>query len=159
MHVHGQRVRPGRRGSIMVIVALLMASVATLSLVLLSSLRSSHKEHQGSRESLSALYACEAGLSAAVRELATTGGDGNVGSEQNPVQAGEQRYWVVATPIGDGRVSLVSYGRVERAEMGVEAVVQPDPDSFFRWAAFGEEALHMDSNARTDSYDSEVNPG
>jgi len=159
MNVQGLRARTERRGSIMVIVSLLIASVAMLSLVLLSSLRSSHKEHQGSRESLSALYACEAGLSAAVRELATTGGDGNVGSEQNPVQAGEQRYWVVATPIGDGRVSLVSYGRVERAEMGVEAVVQPDPDSFFRWAAFGEEALHMDSNARTDSYDSEVNPG
>jgi hypothetical protein len=33
-------------------------------------------------------------------------------------------------------------------------VVQPSSQGFFRWAAFGDEDLHMDSNSRTDSYDS-----
>lgn len=160
MRIHRERGWAGqRRGSILIIVALLMASVAMLSLVLLSTLRSSHKENQGSREGLNALYACETGLSEAVRELSTTGGDGNVGSSSNPVEAGEQSYYVVATPLGNGRTSLVAYGSVDRAEMGVEAVVQPIPESFFRWAAFGEELLHMDSNARTDSYDSSIDPG
>ena len=147
-----------KRGSTMVIVALLVAAVAMLSLTLLSTLRSSQQENQGSRESLSALYACEAGLSAAVRSLAT-GGSGDLGTQYAPVDYGEQSYWVVSTPMGAGRTSLRSVGRDDRARMGVEVVVQPDADSFFRWAAFGEELLHMDSNARTDSYDSSVNPG
>ena len=142
----------------MVIVALLLASVAMLSLTLLSTLRSSQQENQGSQESLSALYACEAGLSAAVRDIAL-GKTGTLGTETNPVVYGGQSYWVVATPIGDGRTSLAAYGREDRAAMGVEAVVQPDPESFFRWAAFGEELLAMDSNARTDSYDGSLNPG
>lgn len=157
MYIRGSR-KSGERGITLVIVALLVAAVAMLSLTLLTTLRSSQQESQGSRESLSALYACEAGLSAAVRDLAT-GGTGDLGSANNPVETGDQSYWVVGTPIGDGRTSLRSVGRDDSAKMGVEVVVQPDPDSFFRWAAFGEESLHMDSNARTDSYDSSVNPG
>jgi len=150
--------RTDSRGSTMVIVALLVAAVAMLSLVLLSTLRSSQQENEGSRENLSALYACEAGLSAAVRDLAT-GGTGDLGLQNAPVAYGEQSYWVVSTPMGDGRTSLRSVGRDDRSRMGVEVVVQPDPDSFFRWAAFGEESLHMDSNARTDSYNSSINQG
>jgi hypothetical protein len=152
------RNRTEERGSTMVIVALLVAAVAMLSLTLLSTLRSSQQENQGSRESLSALYACEAGLSAGVRSLAT-GGSGDLGSQNAPVAFGEQSYWVVSTPMGDGRTSLRSVGRDDGARMGVEVVVQPDPSGFFRWAAFGEELLHMDANSRTDSYDSTVNPG
>src|SRR5262245_14320890 len=153
-----KRSRTDRRGSTLVIVALLMAAVAMLSLTLLTTLRSSQQENQGSREGLSALYACEAGLSAAVRDL-STGGTGDLGTGTAPVAYGDQSYWVVSTPIGDGRTALRSVGRDDSARMGVEVVVQPDPDAFFRWAAFGEEMLHMDSNARTDSYNSSINQG
>lgn len=157
MKVQGEPKR-AERGATIVIVALLLAAVAMLSLTLLTTLRSSQQENQGSRESLSALYMCEAGLSAAVRDLAQ-GGTGDLGTAQNPIDSGDQSYWVQGTPLGDGRTSLRSIGRDDKAEMGVEVVVQPDPDSFFRWAAFGEELLHMDSNARTDSYDSSIDPG
>jgi len=137
----------------MVVVALLLAAVAMLSLSFLTVLRSSHKESQSSRESLAALYACEAGLTAAVDDLAS-GGDGSLGSKAQPVAFGGQRYWVEANPIGSGRIALQAYGRDERAVMGVELVVQPSSQGFFRWAAFGDEDLHMDANSRTDSYDS-----
>ncbi len=137
----------------MVLVALLVTAVAMFSLSLLSVLRSSQQENRSSRESLSALYACEAGLSSAVQELAL-GGDGNLGVENNPVDYGPSSYWVEASDIGNGRTSLVSYGRDDRSEMGAELVVQRSPGEYFRWAAFGEESLHMDSNSRTDSYDS-----
>jgi hypothetical protein len=50
----------------------------------------------------------------------------------------------------------MAYGRDDGSEVGVEVVVQQTPQGFFRWAAFGEEELHMDSNARTDSYDSSL---
>jgi len=152
MHV---RANCERRGSTMVVVALLLAAVAMLSLSFLMVLRSSQKEHQGSRESLSALYAAEAGLTAAMDDIAT-GGTGDLGSKYAPATLGSQRYWVESTDIGDGRIALAAYGRDDRAQMGVELVVQPSSDGFFRWAAFGDEILHMDSNSRTDSYDSDL---
>jgi hypothetical protein len=142
-----------RRGSTLVVVALLMAAMAMLSLSLLTVLRSSHKESQGSRESLSALYACEAGLTRAVDSLAT-GGTGSIASKQEPEALGDQRYWVEATPIGDGRIALQAYGRDDRALLGVEMVVQPSSQGFFRWAAFGDEDMHMEAQTGTDSYDS-----
>ncbi len=145
------------RGSTLVVVALLMAAVAMLSLSFLTVLRSTHKENQGSRESLAALYACEAGLTAAVDELAR-GGDGQLGQKNAPISFGDQSYWVQADDIGDGRIALVSYGRDDRAQMGVELVVQPSAQGFFRWAAFGDEQLHMDSNSRADSYDASLAP-
>jgi hypothetical protein len=147
------RVRGSRRGATLVVVALLMAAVAMLSLSFLTVLRSSQKENQGSLESLSALYACEAGLSAAVDDL-SRGGTGTLGSKGDPVAFGGQSYWVTATPIGSGRTALTSYGRDDRSQMGVELVVQQAAEGFFRWAAFGDELTHMESNSRTDSYDS-----
>jgi hypothetical protein len=143
------------RGSTMVVVSLLLAAVAMLSLSFLMVLRSTQKEHQGSRETLSALYAAEAGLTAAMDDIAT-GGTGDVGSENAPATFGSQRFWVESNDIGGGRIALVSYGRDDRAQMGVELVVQPAANGFFRWAAFGDELLHMESNSRTDSYDSEA---
>lgn len=145
--------RTPERGSTLVVVALLMAAVAMLSLSFLTVLRSSQKENEGSRESLAALYACEAGLTAAVDEL-VAGGDGDLGTQNQPLAFGDQRYWVEATDIGAGRIALLSRGRDDGARMGVELVVQPSAAGFFRWAAFSDEDLHMDSNARTDSYDS-----
>ncbi len=149
------RANATRRGSTIVVVALLMAAVAMLSLSFLMVLRSTQKENQGSRESLSALYACEAGLTAAVDDL-VTGGTGALGTKNQPQAFGSQDYWVEANDIGAGRVSLVAHGRDDSARMSVELIVQPSAQGFFRWAAFGDEAMHMDSNSRADSYDSEL---
>jgi hypothetical protein len=147
--------RADRSGSTMVVVALLLAAVAMLSLSFLTVLRATHKESQGSRESLSALYACEAGLTRAVDDL-MRGGTGALGSEQAPETFGNQRFWVEADALGDGRIALRSYGRDDAARVAVEMVVQPSKQGFFRWAAFGDEAMHLDANSRTDSYDSQA---
>jgi hypothetical protein len=150
-------VRQGRRraGSTLVVVALLIAAVAMLSMSFLMVLQASQKENQGSRQSLAALYACETGLSQAVKQL-TLGQGGNVGSSYQPLSTGEQSYWVQATAIGDGRIALESHGFDNDSQIGVELVVQPAKTGFFRWAAFGDEEMHMDSNSRTDSYDSSL---
>lgn len=148
--LHGERKRAG---STLVVVALLMAAVAMLSLSFLTFLRGAQNESNSSRESLAALYACEAGVALAIDEL-RSGGDGNIQSKQDPMPFGDQSVYVVAEDINSGRTSLMAYGRDDGSEVGVEVVVQQTPQGFFRWAAFGEENLHMDSNARTDSYDS-----
>jgi len=150
-----RRILGRESGSTLVIVALLMAAVATLSLSFLAVLRSSQQESEGSRENLSALYACEAGLTAAVEQL-TRGGTGAIGNKYQPQEYGEQSYYVQATPMSDGRTALVSVGRDDDARMAVEMVVQRRPSGFFRWAAFGDEWVHMDSNSRTDSYESDA---
>jgi len=155
MKVNHTRHHDRSEGSTLVVVVLLMAAVAMLSLSFLTVLRSSQNENNGSRESISALYACEAGVTLAIDEL-RGGGDGTIGSKQSPESIGGQAFWVTALDIGDGRTSLTAYGRDDRSEVGVEVVVQQTPQGFFRWAAFGEENLHMDSNARTDSYDSSL---
>ena len=145
-----------RRGSTMVVVALLLAAVAMLSFSFLMVLRSSQKENQGSRESLSALYAAEAGLTAGVDRLAQ--GDEppfQLGSKAQPVDFGGQEYWVDAQET-DERIRITSYGQADRARMGVEMWLQPSASGFFRWAAFGDEWVHLNSNSRTDSYDSEA---
>lgn len=152
--IHG---RPERRraGSTLVVVALLIAAVAMLSMSFLMVLQSGQKESQGSRQSLAALYACEAGLAQAVKQL-TVGEGGDIGSANAPASTGGQTYWVEATDIGNGRIALESHGFAERSRMAVELVVQPAKTGFFRWAAFGDEILHMDAAARADSYDSSL---
>ncbi|MEQ1892719.1 MAG: hypothetical protein ABL998_09275 [Planctomycetota bacterium] len=145
------QVNERRAGSTLVVVALLMAAVAMLSLSFLTVLRGSQNESNGSRESLAALYASEAGVALAIDEL-REGGDGTIESQS----IGDQAFWVTASDIGSGRTSLMAYGRDDGSEVGIEVVVQQTPQGFFRWAAFGEENLHMDSNARTDSYDSNL---
>ena len=140
-----------RAGSTLVVVALLMAAVAMLSLSFLTVLRGSQSESNGSRESLAALYACEAGVAQAIDEL-RAGGDGTLDQQS----IGDQAFWGTASDIGSGRTSLLAYGRDDGSVVGVEVVVQQTPQGFFRWAAFGEENLHMDSNSRTDSYDSSL---
>ena len=150
-------------GSTLVVVAMLVAAVAMLSLSFLTVLQAAQKENQGSRESIAALYACEAGLTEAMDDVkrgSVVVAQGQTaptwGTAAQPTNLGGQQYWVTATPLSDGRISLVGYGREDRAQMGVEMVVQQTPQGFFRWAAFGDEIVHMDANSRTDSYDSSV---
>src|SRR5262245_6163974 len=119
MAEHTRPERGAERGSTMVVVTLLMAAVAMLSLSFLAVLRSSQKESQGSRETLSALYASEAGLTAAVDDLAR-GGTGQLGSKSHPVGLGGQSYWVESTDLGQGRTQLDSYGNDEHSRLGVE---------------------------------------
>ena len=144
-----------RRGSSLIFVVMVLAAVAMLSLSLVSVMNSSQRELQGSRENLSALYVSEAGLSAALRDLAE-GGFGDLGSQNEPIEYGSSSFYVEVGNLGDERLQLRSVGRDDRSEVGVELVVRRVPDGFFQWAAFGDESLHLDSNSRTDSYDSDA---
>jgi hypothetical protein len=141
------------RGSIMILIAVLTSSMALLSLGLLTMVSASNSEQRGSREDLNAIYVAEAGLTAAVQEL-TSGGDGNVGNEDQPTAYGKGSYWVTATDLGSNRVQLRATGTENRSSSVVELIVAAAPTGFFQWAAFSDEDLTMDANAFIDSYDS-----
>ena len=145
--------RGDRRGSILVMITFLVSSVAFLSLVLGMSVSAASREVRRFREGVSTIYVCEAALSDAVFDLAN-GGDGNVGTQQAPAPYGKEFYWVEAAPVGNGLTSLTATGSSGRYTSRVEIVIRPTVESFFRWAAFGDEGMTMDSNAHVDSYDS-----
>jgi hypothetical protein len=147
------RPRPAQRGSILLLVVMLMLGVAMLSLALVSMTNAFHGEQQSSREELSAQLVCEAGLGEAYLQLQTTG-DGNLGSEAEPIAYGDGSFWVVATDLGDERTALLATGVDDRARTSIEMIVAEEPGAFFQWGAFADDRLRMDSNASVDSYDS-----
>ena len=139
-------------GGAMVFVALLVISTSVLSLVLLSSIKGNQSESRGSRENLNAFYVCEAAVSAAVLDL-TNGGTGNLGSEDQPIALGSSEYWVQATDplnnpkLGPGMTSLLATGGDQHSSLSAEVIVQRVLVSMYEWGAFGDEQMHMDSNA------------
>lgn len=144
-----------RRGTTLIMVAMLVGSMATLSFALVTVVGSANRAMKGSRNDLNAIYVTEAAISDAVFDLAN-GGDGNVGSENNPVDYGGADYWVEAKDMGDGLTSLTAHGEDNGAVSRLELIVRPNAAgaNLYQWAAFGRDSMTMDSNARTDSYDS-----
>lgn len=141
----------------MVMVIMMITVFSALSLSLVTANVSASREQRQFRETLSAKYASEAAISAAVFDLAS-GGTGDLGSEQEPMAMGRESYWVEATDLGDGLISLSATGVSNRSRAGVELIVRSASESEWRWGAFGDEELTMDSNSFVDSYDSRLGP-
>jgi len=148
-----RRANQNRNGSSMVIVVLLVSAFAVLSMSLITANVSAGKEQRQLRESLASMYASEAGIGAAYFDL-ESGGDGILGDEDMPVTFGSDSYWVQVTDLGDDLVSLMATGRSNRTQSRVELIVRQASASFYRWGAFGDDFLEMDSNAFVDSYNS-----
>ena len=148
--LHGRR-----RGSALVMVALMLSIVAVLSVSLVSANVAANREQRQLRNSLSSMYASEAGVGAAIFDL-EHGGDGNLGANGEPATFGSDTYWVQTTDLGDGYFSVQSTGTTNRTQTRVELIVRTAVSGFFRWGAFGDESLTMDSNAQVDSYDSTI---
>lgn len=147
--------RAGERGTTMVLVAMLVASLAMLSFALVSIVGSTSRAVKGSKDDLNAIYVCESGIGQAVFELAN-GGDGNVGSEDVPIKYGNASYWITANDLGSNMTSLTATGRDNKAVSRVEVIVRPTQVQLYKWAAFGDEGMEMASNAFVDSYDSSL---
>ena len=136
-------------------VAFCTVMLAGLSFSLLAVSASGASEQRGARESLDARYVCEAAMADATFSL-STGGDGNLGSPNNPVQYDGSRYWVTAAPLPNDLLQLTATGVSDRAGARLELTLQEVTSDLFHWGAFGDQDMHMDSNARVDSYDSSL---
>jgi hypothetical protein len=87
----------------------------------------------------------------------SAGGDGNRGSEDQMMEFGDSDYWVESDDsLGNGLTELTSTGIDGKSGARIELVVRRRTSSFFRYGAFGDEWLEMDSQAMVDSYDSEL---
>jgi hypothetical protein len=143
-----------RRGSAIVMTLVCVVAVSTLSVVMLDMAESAQSEQRDASERLRAQYAAEAAASRAVA-LLQAGGTGAIGSAQAPAALDSAGYWVdsAANAAGDVR-TLTATATQDRTTARVQVTLNAVPDSLWRFAAFGKDALHMDSNARVDSFNS-----
>ncbi len=149
--------RAQRRGTSLVVTTVLVFSLAGISLSLASLSRSSAEENRTAKDETNAYYIAQAGLAQAVQDL-RAGGTGAVGSLQQQQDFGGARFWVDSVDLGNGLRSLVATGLDNRAGARIELVLQEAALPFFRYGAFGELGLTLDSNATIDSYNSALGP-
>lgn len=152
--LRARRTSRDRRGSAIVMTLVCIVAVSTLSVVMLDMAESAQAETRASSDRLRAQYAAEAAASRAVAML-QAGGTGAIGSASQASGLDAASYWVDSSVNSTGDVrTLTASGVADRATARVEVTLNAVPDSIWKFAAFGDEALHMDSNARVDSYDS-----
>ncbi len=142
-----------RRGSTLVIMLVCVVGLAGLATAMLALGLSHSKEQRGERQEIHASYVCQAGLSQAMYQL-QRGMPGGVGSMTNPSVWGTSRFWVDAQPVTADITRLRATGRDDQSGASEELVVRAVPNTIWRFGLFGKEGMHLDSNARVDSYDS-----
>ena len=142
-----------RRGSTLVIMLVCVVGLAGLAAAMLALGLSHSKEQRGERQEIHASYVCQAGLSQAMYQL-QRGQSGAVATQANPQSWGSSKFWVDAQPVTPDITRLRATGSDDKVGASEELVVRAVPNTIWRFGLFGKEGLHMDSNARVDSYDS-----
>ncbi|MCE9596140.1 MAG: hypothetical protein K8S98_18275 [Planctomycetes bacterium] len=141
-----------RRGSALVMIMVLMTALAGLSAAMIAMTNTTHVENREAKRQIAAQAVAEAGIHLAYRSLAA-GGAGTIGSANAPANWDGATYYVTQTNGANSTVTLTSTADVERAESSVSLCLRLVTTPLFRWGAFGEDNLHMGSNAFVDSYD------
>jgi len=149
------RERSSEQGSTLVMCMLVVSAIAVMSLSLVTTTMQSNEERKQAHENLNAIYVAEAGVQMAAMELAS-GRTGNLGSENNPVTYGTGSLQVDVQALAGGLFQVTSQGIENGSSTTVQVLMSSSADSAYRWAAFGDESMTLDSNALVDSYDSSL---
>jgi hypothetical protein len=152
LSVHSRSNR-ARRGSALVMIMVLMIALAGLSAAMITLTNTSHVENRVSKQEIAAQAVAEAGIHLAYRSLAA-GGNGAIGSPNNQANYDGANYYVTQTNGANSTVTLTSTAETRGGESTVALCLRLATTPLFRWAAFGDDGVHMDSNAFTDSYNS-----
>jgi hypothetical protein len=129
--------------------------MAGLAVAVLRSTKASSSEQRQDRQNAHARYIAQAGLSTAMFNL-QRGQSGALGSSQAPVVWDKSHYYVTQQNVTADVIRLTATGLDDRAAARQELVVRQLPTTIWRFGAFGKETLHMDSNSRVDSYNSDT---
>jgi hypothetical protein len=151
--VRSRSLEPCRRGAAIVMVLLVVVGLAAMTAALLCVNLGHSREQRGGQQDIHASYVCQAGLSQAMYQL-QRGTSGNVGTHANPAAWAGAQIWVQATPVTADVTRLTATGIDGRCGASQELDVRAVPNTIWRYGAFGREWMHMDSNARVDSYNS-----
>ena len=143
-----------RRGGAIVMTLTTLVAVSTLSVVMVQMAGSAQNEQRRATERVHAQYVAEAAANRAVA-IVRANGTGQLGNEQATVAHGASQYWVDSALNNTGDVRTLTATAVDdRTTARIEVTLRSTPDSIWKFGAFGDDSLHMDSNARVDSYDS-----
>jgi hypothetical protein len=151
--IRSDRLVHRRRGAALIMMLLVVIGLAGLVAAMLCLNLSHSREQHGGLKDLHASYVCQAGLSQSMYQL-QLGASGNVGTHTNPASWGGAQFWVQATPVTALVTRLTATGIDGRTGACQELDVRAVPNTIWRYGAFGREWMHMDSNARVDSYNS-----
>ncbi len=141
------------QGSALVVMAMATVAVAGLATALVTVNVGSAMQQRQESGQMHARYVCQAGLAQGMYEL-RRGNSGAVATPNAPSVWGASSFWVTATALTADVSRLTSTALDDRSSARMELTVREVPNTIWRFAAFGREELHMDSNARTDSYNS-----
>ena len=142
-----------QRGAALVMIVFAVVGLAALSAGLMYVGLGRAKEQRGEQEKIHADYVCQAGLSQAMYQL-QRGLPGDVASQNNPSVWGTSQFYVQETHVTPTVIRLTAVGMDDRDGASQELTVREVPNTIWQYGAFGREFLHMDSNARVDSYNS-----
>jgi type II secretory pathway pseudopilin PulG len=142
-----------QRGAALVMIVFAVVGLAALSAGLMYVGLGRAKEQRGEQEKMHAEYVCQAGLSQAMYQL-QRGLSGNVATQNNPSAWGTSEFWVQEAHVTPTVIRLTSVGTDDTDGARQELTVRAIPNTIWEYGAFGREFLHMDSNARVDSYNS-----
>ncbi len=152
-----------RRGSALVIVVLFLVVLGGLAASLAAFGGTLHKEHARGREYTKSFYLAEAGLNEAYAHLLTNG-EADVLAMAYPADLDKGSY-LVETVLGSvdpdlrlDRLRMRAVANSGRYSKGVQLMIWKVPTGFFRWAAFGDTGVKIDSNSMIDSFDSKDGP-
>jgi hypothetical protein len=169
MNDRWNRARRSRRGGALATMTMCVVGMAGLSTAMLAVALRHAGEAEGAKVRLAAGYACQASLAASVQNLQRAVDPAlGLGSAMQPASFGGWSTWVEASDLEfeegpgaqpdyrDGLVELVATARGSRGGARQVLVLRAVPNTIWRFGAFGKEFLHLDSNARVDSYDSRL---
>ena len=146
---------PRRRGGVLVVMTVCVAGMAALAGAMMTMAVRYSGEQVSSKASTQAEYLCQAGLSQAMYQM-QLGQPGAVGTPSAPAAWGGGELYVESVAVASNLVQLRATGLGDRSGARQELVVRAVPNTMWRFGAFGKELLHLDSNARVDSYDSRL---
>ena len=142
-----------RRGSALAISIFVVATLMGIAAALMATNLGGHREQRRTGDVMRARYASKVGLSQAVN-LLYAGEEGVIGSAQAPVEWAGASFYVEQDALSSELIRLSSTATDEHQTARIELVLRDIPKTIWRFGAFGKEYLHLDANARIDSYDS-----
>lgn len=145
--------RAQRSGNALVMSLVCVGSLAALSMAMVTMSSASMNEQRAASERVVVEYLAQAGIETSIAAV-KAGANGDVGSQQTPQSIGGGTYFVAVTNPVAGQKILTATANANGNSAALELTLREVSTSLWRYAAFGDIALHMDSNARVDSYDS-----
>lgn len=163
MKIARQTVDQSLSGSVLVLSLLLLLAVGGLAASLAVLNLRLHGEHERAKDDMRAFYVAEAGVNEAYAVLVANNVAGVQAIDYPRVtSSGSYRVELLDGRDDDAidldRIRLRSTGNAGRDSAGVQLMVDHVPTGAFRFAIFGANGVHLNSNVMVDSYDPDDGP-